>query len=86
MYLIDEQKLLKKVDFNTYKSESNHRDAVVIRRYAIQKPEDYHKYNKLCGSLRQLAHKLANLEPSDPFRRKHEDLLLEKLFGNAAGT
>lgn len=30
--------------------------------------------------MRQLAHKLANLDPSDPFRRKHEDLLLEKLF------
>jgi U3 small nucleolar ribonucleoprotein protein IMP3 len=43
-------------------------------------PDDYRKYNTLCGSLRQLAHKLANLDPSDPFRQKHENLLLEKLF------
>lgn len=44
-----EQKLLRKVDFTTYKSDHDHRDAVVIRRYAIQKPSDYAKYNKLVG-------------------------------------
>ncbi|KAF2083317.1 alpha-L RNA-binding motif-containing protein [Saccharata proteae CBS 121410] len=74
-----EQKLLRKVDFTTYKSDNNHRDAAVIRRYAIQKPEDYTKYNRICGSLRQLAHKLSDLDPSDPFRQKHEKLLIEKL-------
>lgn len=51
-----------------------------MRRYAIQGRDDYRKYNQLCGSLRQLAHKIANLDPSDPFRRKHEDLILEKMF------
>lgn len=75
-----EQKLLRKVDFNNYKSDNNHRDALVIQKYHIQKPSDYHAYNKLCGSLRSLAHKLATLDPQDPFRRKHEDLLLEKLW------
>lgn len=30
-------------------------------------------------SLRQLAHKLAALPPDDPFRAKHENLLLDKL-------
>ncbi|KAF2025435.1 hypothetical protein EK21DRAFT_76451 [Setomelanomma holmii] len=75
-----EQKLLKKVDFNTYKSDNDHREAAVMRRYAIQGRDDYRKYNQLCGSMRQLAHRLANLDPSDPFRRKHEDLMLEKLF------
>ncbi|KAF2147017.1 uncharacterized protein K452DRAFT_314265 [Aplosporella prunicola CBS 121167] len=74
-----EQKLLRKVDFTTYKSDNNHRDAAVIRRYAIQQPSDYTKYNRICGSLRQLAHKLAELDPADPFRVKHEKLLLEKL-------
>lgn len=44
-----EQKLLRKVDFTTYKSDNNHRDAAVIRRYVIQKPGDYQKYNKICG-------------------------------------
>ncbi len=50
-----------------------------MRRYAIQGRDDYRKYNQLCGAMRQLAHKLANLDPADPFRRKYEDLMLEKL-------
>ena len=29
---------------------------------------------------RQLAHLLAALDPADPFRHKHESLLLEKLY------
>jgi U3 small nucleolar ribonucleoprotein protein IMP3 len=52
----------------------------VVNRYRIQQRDDYKKYNQLCGQLRQLAHKLSLLSPTDPFRRKHEDLLLEKLF------
>jgi len=75
-----EQKLLRKVDFITYKSDGNHREAQVMRRYSIQKPSDYTKYNRICGSLRQLAHKLADLDPADPIRHKHEALLLEKLY------
>jgi U3 small nucleolar ribonucleoprotein protein IMP3 len=75
-----EQKLLRKVDFTTYASDKQHRDTLVCQRYHIQKPSDYHAYNKLCGSLRSLAHKLAALEPDDPFRRKQEELLLEKLW------
>lgn len=71
---------MRKVDFTTYKSDNNHRDAAVIRRYAIQKPSDYTKYNRICGSLRQLAHRLAELEPDDAVRRKQEDAMLEKLF------
>ncbi|PVH73033.1 alpha-L RNA-binding motif-containing protein [Cadophora sp. DSE1049] len=74
-----EQKLLRKVDFITYKSDNNHRDAAVIRRYNIQKPADYAKYNRICGSLKQLAHCLAALPPDSSFRRKHEELLLSKL-------
>jgi len=75
-----EQKLLRKVDFNTYKSDNDHRETSVMRRYGIQKRDDYTKYSRLAGSLRQIAHKLAALEPSDDYRRKMEDQLLEKLF------
>jgi U3 small nucleolar ribonucleoprotein protein IMP3 len=75
-----EQKLLRKVDFTTYKSDSNHRQSEVCRRYVIQKPSDYQHYNRLAGSLRNLAHKLTTLDPSDPVRRKHEDLVLGKLW------
>lgn len=31
------------------------------------------------GGKRQLAHRLADLDPADPFRLKHEELLLSKL-------
>ncbi|KAH8671296.1 hypothetical protein BX600DRAFT_379058 [Xylariales sp. PMI_506] len=75
-----EQKLLRKVDFITYKQDNDHRDAAVIRRYMIQRPEDYHKYNRLCGSIRQLAHRLTLLPADSAVRRKHEDLLLAKLY------
>ncbi|KAL8975957.1 MAG: hypothetical protein Q9177_006947, partial [Variospora cf. flavescens] len=75
-----EQKLLRKVDFTTYKSDSSHRAATICRRYCIQATSDYTKYNRLCGSLKSLAHALSNLEPTDPVRLKHEKLLLEKLY------
>lgn len=53
-----EQKLLRKTDFFTYKQDSNHRDKLVRRRYMIQNPEDYHKYNRLCGVSSLFIHPL----------------------------
>lgn len=83
-----ESKLLKKVDFTTYKSDANHHAAAICRRYTIQNPNDYTKYNRICGSLRQLAHSLSNLDPSDPVRVKTEKIMLEKLYdmGILSGT
>lgn len=37
------------------------------------------KYNRLCGSLKQLAHRLAAMPPESEFRRKHEEAILSKL-------
>nr|POF27644.1 u3 small nucleolar ribonucleoprotein imp3 [Quercus suber] len=74
-----EQKLLRKVDFINFPQDKTHRSAEVIRRYSVSNPADYQSYNRLAGSLRQLAHRLALLPPESAFRRKHEDLLLEKL-------
>lgn len=51
-----------------------------MRRYHIQDSATYTKYNRLCGAVRQLAHRLALLAPTDTFRHKHETLLLEKLY------
>ena len=75
-----EQKLLKKVDFLNWKQDNGHRDVNVMRTYHIQNREDYHKYNRICGEIRNLANKLLMLSPTDPFRIKHEQLLLEKLY------
>jgi U3 small nucleolar ribonucleoprotein protein IMP3 len=67
-----------------------------MRRYHIQDREDYHKsvlahptsssrltharYNKLCGSLRSLAHRIALLPSQDPFRSRMEGQILSKLY------
>ncbi|SGZ51989.1 CIC11C00000002386 [Sungouiella intermedia] len=75
-----EQKLLKKVDFLNWKQDQGHRDTLVMATYQIQNREDYHKYNKICGEIRKIAHKLSLLQPTDPYRIKHEQLLLEKLY------
>ncbi|ANZ76120.1 BA75_02126T0 [Komagataella pastoris] len=75
-----EQKLLKKVDFLDWKQDQGHRDTQVMAKYHLQKREDYHKYNKICGEIRKLARKLSLLQPNDPFRIKHEQLLLDKLY------
>jgi U3 small nucleolar ribonucleoprotein protein IMP3 len=74
-----EQKLLRKVDFVNYPSDDQHRAAEVIRKYSLSNPTDYSSYNRLAGKLRHLAHRIALLPPEFPFRRKQEDLLLEKL-------
>ncbi|KAM0802724.1 hypothetical protein BDR22DRAFT_929253 [Usnea florida] len=74
-----ESKLLKKVDFTTYKSDSNHHAAAICRRYTIQDPNDYTKYNRICGRLRQLAHALAALPPTSRTRLNLESQMLDKL-------
>ncbi|KAK4941718.1 U3 small nucleolar ribonucleoprotein imp3 [Elasticomyces elasticus] len=75
-----EQRLLRKVDLITYKSDgANHREAAVRRRYHLTQPLDYSKYNVLCGRLRQLTHHLSNLDPADPYRVEMETVMLEKL-------
>ncbi|KAL3133873.1 hypothetical protein ABBQ32_008337 [Trebouxia sp. C0010 RCD-2024] len=75
-----ERKLLKKVDFLQWKSENNHRELEIMRRYHIQGRDDYKKYSKLCGVVTRLVHFLKKLESSDPVRIELTDQLLEKLF------
>ncbi|KAJ5368893.1 U3 small nucleolar ribonucleoprotein IMP3 [Penicillium cataractarum] len=73
-----EKKLLKKTDLYTYKSDQGHRAGEIQRRYGITDVE-YNTYNGLCGSMRKLAHKLSQMDPEDPTRRKLESAMLEKL-------
>lgn len=74
-----EQKLLRKVDFVNYPTDDQHRSAEVIRKYSVSNSADYSSYNRLAGKLRHLAHRLSLLPPESTFRRKQEDVLLEKL-------
>ena len=74
-----EQKLLKKVDFLTWKKEDNPRETQVMRKYHIQNRQDYVLYNRLCGSVKKVAHRIALLPKEDKFRHKASQQLLDKL-------
>lgn len=76
-----EQKLLKKVNLFEWKNDASLHEIKVMRRYHIQKRDDYLKYSKIVGSITKLANKISLLDPSDPFREKMSDALLEKLYG-----
>ncbi|XP_065368167.1 U3 small nucleolar ribonucleoprotein protein IMP3 [Calliphora vicina] len=76
-----EQKLLKKVDFITWKVDNGGQENKILRRYHIRKREDYTKYNKLSRQIRELVEKIAKLEKTDAFKSEASYMLLEKLFG-----
>lgn len=44
----------------------------------MQGRDDYAKYNRLCGSMRQMAHRLSLLSAQDPYRHQMETQLLAK--------
>lgn len=76
-----EKKLLRKVDLYSWKGENNLHVAKIIRRYHIQKREDYVSYNRLCGMITKLVGKLKKLPSEDTFRIAMTDQLLTKLHG-----
>eukprot|EP01048_Picozoa_sp_COSAG05_P031686 COSAG05_NODE_11708_length_500_cov_1.411471_1_plen_83_part_10 len=75
-----EQKLLKKVNFFSYKKENNVREIKILRRYHIQDREDYVKYNKIVGHVTELVRRLKAIDQTDPFRMNLTDQLLDKLY------
>ena len=75
-----EQKLLKKVDFFQWKKDDTIRENKILRRYHIQKREDYTKYNRLSGAILKLATKIKELDPKDPFRTETIDKLMTKCY------
>lgn len=75
-----EQKLLKKVDFINWEVDNNIHEVKVLRKYHIEKREDYTKYNKLSRNIRDLAQKIRDLDAKDGFRSQSTALFLEKLY------
>ncbi|CAB3258911.1 unnamed protein product [Arctia plantaginis] len=75
-----EQKLLKKVDFISWKVDNNLNEVKVMKKFHIQKREDYTKYNKLSREIRDLANKIKELDASSEFRTESSAQLLEKLY------
>ncbi|XP_068628886.1 U3 small nucleolar ribonucleoprotein protein IMP3 [Battus philenor] len=75
-----EQKLLKKVDFLLWKVDNNLNEIKVMKKYYVQKREDYTRYNKLSRDIRSIASKIVNLDPESNFRVSSSARLLEKLY------
>ncbi|KAJ0059364.1 hypothetical protein NL108_015939 [Boleophthalmus pectinirostris] len=75
-----EQKLLKKVDFINWEVDNNIHEVKVLRRFRIEKREDYMKYNKLSRNIRDLTQKIRDLDEKDGFRAQSTHRLLEKLY------
>jgi U3 small nucleolar ribonucleoprotein protein IMP3 len=75
-----EYRLLKKTDFLQWKRENSQREVKVVRRYRLSDPEDYHKYSKIVGEVRHLAHLLQHLPQDDEVRIQRTEDLLTKLF------
>ncbi|XP_043266012.1 U3 small nucleolar ribonucleoprotein protein IMP3 [Colletes gigas] len=75
-----EQKLLKKVDFISWQADRNLYEVKILKRYHVQKREDYAKYNKLAREIRELGTKIKEIDAEHPFRIEQSALLLEKLY------
>ena len=73
-----EGRLLKKANFYEWKSDKggNVRESAILRKYCIEKREDYQKYNKLTGLITKTVAQLRKLKPDDEERLKMEKLLL----------
>src|SRR3990167_249389 len=76
----EEQKLLKKVDFLQWKNEDNIREIKILRKYHIQKREDFIMYSKLSAQIQKLSHRLLQLQPTDTYRIEITEKLLDKLY------
>jgi len=75
-----EQKLLRKVNFVSWEASNNLHEVKIMKRYHIQRREDYTLYNKLSREIRELARKIKDLDPKSPHRTDMSAAMLEKLY------
>ncbi|CDW55583.1 Rab5ip and Ribosomal S4 and S4 domain containing protein [Trichuris trichiura] len=75
-----EQKLLKKVNFFDWELDNNVHESSIINRYRLKNHEEYTVYNSLSREIRQVAQKIKDLSPTDPFRTESSRMLIEKLY------
>lgn len=52
----------------------------MARRYHLRDTEEYHKYTKIVGEIKHLAHLLQQMPTDDPVRLQRTDDLLTKLY------
>lgn len=74
-----EEKLLKKVDFINWEVDNNLHEIKVMKKFFIQRREDYTKYNKMSREVREVVSKIKDLDQKDPFRIEATSMLLDKL-------
>ncbi|XP_055898279.1 U3 small nucleolar ribonucleoprotein protein IMP3-like [Biomphalaria glabrata] len=75
-----EKKLLKKVDFLSWEVENNIHEIKVMKKFYIQRREDYTLYNKLSRQIRDIARKIKEMDQNHPRRIEFTAQLLEKLY------
>ncbi len=75
-----EQKLLKKTNFTSWKSDSTHANTVV-RQFHLKDKEEYIVYNQMIGKMKKLAKQISTLNREDPFRLYMTMKILRKLHG-----
>ncbi|KAG8126658.1 hypothetical protein E2320_021755 [Naja naja] len=79
-----EQKLLKKLDLVNWEAASgNLAELRVLRRFRIQRREDYTRYNQLSRAVREVARRIRDLgdvPESAGFRSRSTAALLDKLY------
>ena len=81
-----EKKLLKKVNFFDWKSTSNVREAKILRRYHIQRREDYHNYSKIVGRIQKMTDRLKKLPRANKTRIEFTQRVLALSFSLSSFT
>jgi len=75
-----EQKLLRKVNFVNWEVSNNLHEVKIMKRYCIQKREDYTLYNKLSREIREIVRRIKDLDPNSSHRVDMSAQFLEKLY------
>ena len=75
-----EQKLLKKVDFIDWEVDNNLHEVKIMKRYCVQKREDYTMYNKLSREIREIVRRIKELDPKSQHRTDMSAQFLTKLY------
>eukprot|EP00796_Vickermania_ingenoplastis_P013344 gene13344-9176_t len=74
-----ERKLLKKHDFMQYEQDNWH-EPFCIAKYHLEDREDYRRYLRLVGLIRQLLTQLRYLPPDSKIRIEVTQQILDKLY------
>lgn len=71
---------MKKVNLYKWRSENNHQEVGIIRRYHLQDRNDYEKYNRISGQVTKVVAKLKTMSDNNTYRIMKTEQLLNKLY------